>query len=308
MVQISEVASGLLFPEGPIAMPDGSVIVVEIARGTLTRIQPDGSKEIVAETGGGPNGAAVGPDGKIYVCNNGGFAWHERNGELWPGGQPDDYSGGRIEKIDPDTGEVEVLYREVDGNRLRGPNDLVFDRSGGFWFTDRGKTRRRDRDRGGVYYARADGSLIKEVVFGTEGSNGIGLSADENHLFVAETITGRLWKYQIVGEGEIRKDNRARIPGELVIGLPGMKLLDSLAIDSRGYVCVATLVDEPGINSIAPDGSTIEFMGFDDPLPTNICFGGKDLKTAYVTLSASGRLVRCTWPVAGLPLNFLNNR
>lgn len=306
MAQVTEVTSGLLFPEGPIAMPDGSVIVVEIARGTLTRVKPDGKKEVVAETGGGPNGAALGPDGKIFVCNNGGFAWHDRNGQLWPGEQPDNYSGGRIEKIDPESGKVEVLYREVDGNGLRGPNDLVFDKSGGFWFTDHGKTRPRDRDRGGIYYARADGSLIKEVVYGTEGPNGIGLSPDEKHLFVAETMTGRVWKYEIVGEGEVKQDENALSPGELVIGMPGMKLFDSLAIDSRGYVCVGTLVDEPGISSIAPDGSKVEFMGFDDPLPTNICFGGNDLKTAYVTLSTSGRLVSCQWPVAGLPLNFLN--
>ena len=75
------ITDGLFFPEGPIAMPDGTVLVVEIARGTLTRVFPDGRKEIVAETGGGPTGAAIGPDGKCYVCNNGGFKWKvEPNG------------------------------------------------------------------------------------------------------------------------------------------------------------------------------------------------------------------------------------
>ena len=60
-----------LFPEGPVFMPDGSVIVVEIAGQRLTRVAPDGTKTTIAEMGGGPNGAAMGPDGKIYVCNNG---------------------------------------------------------------------------------------------------------------------------------------------------------------------------------------------------------------------------------------------
>ena len=64
------VTEGLRFPEGPIAMPDGSVILVEIAAQQLTRVLPDGSKQVIAKTGGGPNGAALGPDGKIYVCNN----------------------------------------------------------------------------------------------------------------------------------------------------------------------------------------------------------------------------------------------
>ena len=72
-----EIASGLAFPEGPIALADGSVILVEIAGGRLTRISPTGKKQVVAELGGGPNGAAIGPDGKCYVCNNGGFTWHK---------------------------------------------------------------------------------------------------------------------------------------------------------------------------------------------------------------------------------------
>ena len=77
-----QITSGLRFPEGPIAMPDGSVILVEIERGTLSRVTPDGKIHVVAKLGGGPNGAAMGPRGKIYVTNNGGFKWVERPGKL----------------------------------------------------------------------------------------------------------------------------------------------------------------------------------------------------------------------------------
>jgi gluconolactonase len=81
--QFEVLAEDLAFPEGPVVMPDGSVIVVEIRGGRLTRIWGDGRKEVVAETGGGPNGAAIGPDGALYVCNN--------------GSNPDEpYTGGRI--------------------------------------------------------------------------------------------------------------------------------------------------------------------------------------------------------------------
>jgi gluconolactonase len=185
-------------------MGDGSVVLVEIKRGTLSRVRPGGQIEVVAELGGGPNGAAIGPDGRVYVCNNGGFEWHELNGLTLPGNQPADYSGGRIERVDLGSGKAEVLYTECNGRPLRGPNDLVFDRSGGFWFTDHGKMRARERDRTGVFYARADGSSIKEVIFPLDGPNGIGLSPDGTRLYVAETFPGRVWMWDVVAPGEVQ--------------------------------------------------------------------------------------------------------
>ena len=305
-MSLREIAAGLRFPEGPVAMPDGSVILMEIEARRLTRIMPDGAKRVIAVTGGGPNGAAMGPDGACYICNNGGFRWHEQNGVLRPMLQADDYSGGRIERVDLATGAVTVLYSEVGGNQLRGPNDIVFDDLGGFWFTDLGKTRARDWDRGGVYYARADGSLVKEVIFPLVTPNGIGLSPAGDRLYVAETVTGRLWAFDISAPGEIR---RHPFPspngGTLVAGLPGYQLFDSLAVDADGNICVATLFNG-GITIISPDGSCIDHVPMPDFLTTNICFGGPDLRTAFITLSSTGRLVAMPWERPGLPLHYLN--
>ncbi|NJN52734.1 MAG: SMP-30/gluconolactonase/LRE family protein, partial [Gammaproteobacteria bacterium] len=209
----TRIAEGLKFPEGPIALPNGDVLLVEIARGTLSRVTPDGAVTVVADLGGGPNGAALGPDGKCYVCNNGGFKWIERDGRLYPGEQPDDYRGGRIECVDLASGETQTLYTHCDGRLLRGPNDLVFDRSGGLWFTDHGKTRERERDRTGVFYAAADGSFIREAIFPLEGPNGIGLSADESELYVAETMTARLWAYPISEPGVVDPRQRRLAAG-----------------------------------------------------------------------------------------------
>lgn len=303
---LREVATGLRFPEGPIAMPDGSVILVEIERQTLSRVLPDGRVEVIAKLGGGPNGAAIGPDGAAYVCNNGGFLWHEDEHGLRPLAQAPDYSGGRIERVDLATGETRVLYTESDKGPLRGPNDIVFDRAGGLWFTDLGKARSRDLDRGGVYYAAADGSSITEVVYPLLTPNGIGLSPDESRLYVAETHTGRLWAFDLEGPGRIR---RRPFPspngGELVAGLPGYQLFDSLALDAAGNICVATLFNG-GITVISPDGARIEHLPMPDLYTTNLCFGGPGLRTAYATLSVSGRLVAFDWPRPGLALNFLN--
>ena len=178
MSDIRTVATGLRFPEGPVAMRDGSVVLVEIERQTVTRVTPDGSMVVVAHTGGGPNGLAVGPDGAFYVCNNGGFLWRTEMNMLRPAGPPSDYAGGRIERVDPKTGAVTVLYDRCGAHKLLGPNDLVFDGQGGFYFTDLGKARARDRDWGGVYYALADGSKIVEVAHPILTPNGIGLSPD----------------------------------------------------------------------------------------------------------------------------------
>src|SRR3954468_10555315 len=100
VAEMRHITSGLKFPEGPIAMNDGSIVLVEIQSGHLTRVTPDGTITRIAETGGGPNGAAVGPDGKVYVCNNGGFEWAEVDGMTIPGAQPANYIGGRIQRVD----------------------------------------------------------------------------------------------------------------------------------------------------------------------------------------------------------------
>jgi gluconolactonase len=304
MAEIREVASGLQFPEGPVAMPDGSVLLVEIRGRRLSRVATDGTVAVVAELGGGPNGVAIGPDGKAYVCNNGGFEWHDVGGLVLPGNQPADYAGGSIQRVDLQTGEVDVLYTECEGHPLRGPNDLVFDTAGGFWFTDHGKMRQRDRDRTAVYYAQWDGTSISEVIFPLDAPNGIGLSPDGKRLYVAETFTGRVWYWDLVAPGAVAGGMSFGPAGAtLLAGLPGFQLLDSLAVEEGGNVCVATLVNG-GITVIAPDGAVVEHVAMPDPLTTNICFGGAGRRTAYITLSGTGRLMAMEWPRPGLKLSY----
>jgi len=102
MADIRVVATGLRFPEGPVAMADGSVILGEIAGGAVTRIAPDGGKREIGKAGGGPNGLALGPDDALYVCNNGGNVYEATPAFLSTGPSPD-YKGGSIQRIDPKT-------------------------------------------------------------------------------------------------------------------------------------------------------------------------------------------------------------
>jgi len=300
------ITTGLRFPEGPLVLPDGDIIVTEIAAGCLTRIKPDGTKSLFANTGGGPNGAALGPDGAIYVAQNGGFKWTERqmpDGSiaLFPGEQPDEYIGGQIQRVNPDASEVTTLYRECDGERLKGPNDLVFDAEGNFYFTDHGKNRPRDRDRTGVFYASPEGKMIKEIIFPMEAPNGIGLSPDGKTLYVVETPTGRLYAYDLTGPGQV---GMRRVVGT-VPGAPPINfaMCDSLVVDGEGNVIVATLVNG-GLTSFTPSGEATHYP-CPDLLTTNACFGGPDLRTLYVTLSTTGRLIAFdNWPTPGLKLNF----
>ncbi|MBI2202654.1 MAG: SMP-30/gluconolactonase/LRE family protein [Candidatus Rokubacteria bacterium] len=288
-------------------MPDGSVVLVEIERRTLSRVTPDGKVHVIANLGGGPNGAALGPGGKIYVTNNGGLKFVNRPGKIFPIGQADDYRTGSIQVVDPETGKVETLYDACDGRQLRGPNDLVFDGAGGFWFTDLGKTRDRDSDRGAVCYAKADGSMIREAIFSLERPNGIGLSPDEKTLYVVETPTARCWAFRISAPGEIDSANgpyRGE-KGTVIAGLGGYQMFDSLAVDGEGHIAVATLISG-AVTDLWPDGSRADRYVLPDMMVTNVCFGGRDLRTAFATLSMGGMLVSFEWPRPGLPLRYLN--
>jgi len=295
-------AEGFEFPEGPIAMADGSVILTEIKGQRLTHVAPSGKKETLVETGGGPNGAAIGPDGAIWITNNGGsFEWIDAGGLTIPGPTPASHVGGMIQRYDLVSGKLETVYEACDGRRLIGPNDLVFDKQGGFWFTDHGCSTPEGRKFGALCYAKTDGSHISRQRDHLFSPNGVGLSPDENVVYAADTQLGRLWAFDVLNPGELVPP-AGFAPGRVICNLPGYQLLDSLAVEAGGKVCVATIING-GITAFDPTGET-EHFAVPDLVCTNICFGGADMRDAWITASSTGKLFKVRWPRPGLKLNF----
>ena len=277
-MEFEVIAEGLAFPEGPVVMEGGSIIVVETDVGRITRCW-NGRKEVLCDIGGGPNGLAIGPDGALYHCNNGGHG--------------DAYTVGRVERIDLATGKLERIYESGDGEALSAPNDLMFDTDGNMWFTDLGRIGEKAKDFGGMYCAAPDGSKIVRVVNRALSYNGIGISPDMSTVYAADTYSARLWAV----------DRRAELQQPRLIGTaPGQVFLDSLAMTAAGNICVAA-VTGAAIATFAPQGE-VTMAPVPDRLVTNIAFGGEDMRDAYLTFSGHGTLVKTRWHEPGMKLMY----
>lgn len=302
MSDIEILAEGLGFPEGPLVGSDGAVILTDIRGRRCNRVSADGKVSVFSECGGGPNGLAVGPDGFYYLCNNGGSLYLE--GHAMGLGPHPDYKFGYVQRLDPKTGDADMLYTEVDGHTFSAPNDLVFDTDGGFYFTDMGKRYPRHRDNGGVYYAKPDGSMVRTLAYPMLSPNGCGLSPDGKTLYAADTEGARLWEFEVQGPGKLKpKDEFAPHSGRIIRGMGGPARFDSMALMASGNIAVAVL-NTGYIVEISPKGDIVREVKVPDSYPTNICFGGDDMQTAYITLSETGRLGKMRWPEPGLKLNF----
>jgi len=333
---IRVLASDLGYPEGPVYCKDGSLLFVELKNQCLSRWSPgSGCVEKIVAIPGSPNGLAAGPDGALYICNSGGFEWIPLPPDkpaLWISGvQPQDYLGGKLQRFSPGSAALTELYHECSDKApwpamaawqapfaLRGPDDLVVDAAGGIWFSDFGKQRPGDKDVTAIYYARADGSAIRQMAYPLNSPNGIALSPGGDRLYVALTYERRIIYFELSGPGEIAYNTANVTDGSylLTAQLPGQAMPDSMAVDAEGNVYVASMLPEGanpasngGISIVSPEGdlSFVEISlpgGAYAPMPSNICFGGPELRTAFITCGASGHLISMPSAVPGLPLNF----
>ena len=277
-------AEGLEFPEGPAFDRAGSLYVVEIRGGQVTKITTDGDVSTFAATGGGPNGANFGPDGNLYVCNNGGFPSRSRAREA-----------GRVERVRPD-GTVEVLITHIDGQPLASPNDLGFDAHGNFYFTDPvfGEGGLDDPPPGSVCVSDASGNA-RRLHTGLKFPNGIGIAPDGKTLIVAESPTFRLHAFDILAPGEL---SEPRIFADIGDGA----IPDGFAFDADGNVLCCGF-SSGKIHVFGPaGGDKLEEIEFEDKRVTNVAFGGPEGRTLYVTESGLGRVVCTEWHRPGMVL------
>jgi len=293
--QFDVLAEGLGFCVGPVAMPDGSVLVLGLDSSKIFRVWK-GRQEVLKHVGGGPSGAQLGPDGALYICNIGGV--DPNNPSFADPSQP-----GRVERLDLATGKLERLFDKAGDIALSAPNDLVFDADGGFWFTDYGKTLPECFARGGVYYCNRDRSVVKEITRNGTGFTGIGLSPDGTTLYYNRYFEGRLMRLEITGPGKVAMVEGTSNPQiELVGSGFGEAEFDGMAITAAGNICIGTN-HTGGLTTITPDGE-VTFLDLLERMVTNIAFGGEDMRDAYLTWSTTGRLVRLRWKEPGLKLNF----
>lgn len=293
MDEVKTVATGLRFPEGPIALDDGGVLVVEIEGGTLTRVDPTtGKSTVVAHTGAGPNGAALGPDGAVYVADDGGMLFEQTEDgiracvALAPGNR-----GGTVQRVDLHDGSVTTVATHSDGERIGTLNDIVFDTTGHYYVVDTSGNK--------IHYGNPATGDLRVVADDIAIPNGLGLSPDGNRAYVSETYSGDVYAYDVTSPGVL--DNRRRLYTS-----DGQHGCDGLAVDGAGNVCVASLGPASGITVIGPDATvrTRFVTPVPDPYVTNICFGGPDLRTAYVCSAGRGLLYSVPWPWPGLRLNY----
>ena len=307
-LEFDVLAAGQGFTEGPVITADGTVLFVDIDRGLVLRVR-DADVDVVASPGGGPNGLALETPTTAISANNGGFLWSEVEGggripidRATHTNEPPVFSGGWLERVDLATGAVSVLHRHCGGRPFRGPNDLVFDAVGGLWFTDHGKGRHANVDRGGLYYVSPDGTEVREIAFPLLGPNGVGLSPGGDRVYVSETHTGRLWAWDLEEPGQVRAS-----AGSLAVRHGGTCLaatpfsFDSLGVEADGRIAIGAISD--GIVVITPDGEEAEVHPIPGEVTTNIAFGGPDGRRAVLTLSRTGRVVETSWPRPGLVIS-----
>ena len=258
------------FLEGPSFDRQGNLWFVDIPFGRIFRIDPKGNWDLVTQYDGWPNGLKFHRDGSAYIC---------------------DYKKGLL-RLDTVTGKIETILETAYSEGFKGLNDLHFASNGDLYFTDQGQTGIADPT-GRVFRLRADGGLDR-LVSNIPSPNGITLSTTEKHCYVAVTRAQQVWRLPLMADGSISKTGVAI---QLSGGAAGP---DGIEMDGDNGLLVCHL----GVGIWRFDANMLPTHLIYSENPhhhhlANLCFGGQDLKTVYITESLSGDILVAQLPVAG---------
>jgi gluconolactonase len=253
--EITKLHTGFKFTEGPAADRDGNVYFTDIPTNRILKTDTEGKLSTFLEDSKGCNGLMFDGKGRLIACQGG---------------------EGRIIAIDVATKKIDVLAAEYNGKRFNRPNDLVVDRQGGVYFTDPSFAKAEPaQDKMGVYYV-APGGQATRLIDDLERPNGVILSPDEKTLYVLISGKPGLMAYPVQAPGKI---GTGKLLGQVKSGG------DGLTVDTKGNLYL-TQPSLSAIQVITPQGETLGMIKFPEG-PSNCTFGGKDMKTLFVTARTS---------------------
>ncbi len=256
------------FLEGPAFDRAGNLYVVDLAFGRIFKIAKDGEFSVAAEYTGEPNGLAIHKDGRIFIA---------------------DHKLG-ILALDSQAGDVKPVVARYHQQGFKGVNDLTFALNGDLYFTDQGVSDLADPS--GCVYRYTSAGQLHQLVNCVPSPNGLVLSKDESTLFVAVTRANAVWRLPFAPDGTVVRMG-------VQLQLSGGRGPDGMAMDESGGLAVAH-PDMGAVWVFSHRGEPLyRVQSCASDLVTNVCFGGADRRTLFITDSGSGSILTAQVPTPG---------
>ena len=275
---VALVQNGFTFTEGPAWDAESETLYFsDIPANAIHQLMPDGSVIAFTKDSKHTNGILIPSDGRLLACQ----------------------MDGQVVQYDRKTAAAKVLASQFEGTRFNAPNDLTVDSEGGIYFTDPlfRAPNPLPQTVQAVYYIAAsadenDAAKVTRVTGDLPAPNGIGLSPDGSRLYVCPSKQEEMLVYDVIAPGKL-SEPRTYCRLQQPDGQSGTGA-DGITLDVRGNVYITTHL---GVQIFSPAGKQLGLVEFPQQ-PANVCFGGKEWKTLFVT--ARTAVYKVDMPVAGL--------
>ncbi len=249
---LTKLSDQYTFTEGPAVDKKGNVFFTDQPNNRILKWSTNGEISVYMENAGRSNGMYFDAEGNLLTCADG-------KNELW--------------KIDKNK-NITILVNDFEGKRLNGPNDLWIDSKGGIYFTDPYYQRdywghtSKEIEQESVYYLSPDKSKISNVSNDLIKPNGIVGTSDGKLLYVADIGDNKTYSYTINEDGSLGNKKLFTALGS-----------DGMTIDASGNIYLTG----KGVTVFNKKGEQIAHIDVNEPWTANVCFGGKNFKTLFIT-------------------------